>query len=79
METLRALEEALLEFAGSVLVISHERWFLDRIATHILASIAARKSALSWSFQTNVGNMGMTSDASIHGSFSLAMSHHRIS
>ena len=37
VETLRALEEALLEFAGCVLVISHDRWFLDRIATHILA------------------------------------------
>jgi sulfate-transporting ATPase len=37
VETLRALEEALLEFAGTVLVISHDRWFLDRIATHILA------------------------------------------
>jgi len=36
-ETLRALEDALLEFAGCVLVISHDRWFLDRIATHILA------------------------------------------
>ncbi|MGQ0656254.1 MAG: energy-dependent translational throttle protein EttA [Betaproteobacteria bacterium] len=38
VETLRALEEALLDFAGSVLVISHDRWFLDRIATHILAA-----------------------------------------
>ncbi len=38
VETLRALEEALLEFAGSVLVISHDRWFLDRIATHILSA-----------------------------------------
>jgi energy-dependent translational throttle protein EttA len=37
VETLRALEDALLEFAGCVLVISHDRWFLDRIATHILA------------------------------------------
>jgi len=37
VETLRALEEALLEFAGCVLCISHDRWFLDRIATHILA------------------------------------------
>ncbi len=37
VETLRALEDALLEFAGSILVISHDRWFLDRIATHILA------------------------------------------
>nr|WP_297484468.1 energy-dependent translational throttle protein EttA [Ferrovum sp.] len=37
VETLRALEDALLEFAGAVLVISHDRWFLDRIATHILA------------------------------------------
>jgi len=37
VETLRALEEALLEFAGSAMVISHDRWFLDRICTHILA------------------------------------------
>ena len=37
VETLRAVEDALLEFAGSVMVISHDRWFLDRIATHILA------------------------------------------
>ncbi len=37
IETLRALEEALLEFAGCAVVISHDRWFLDRIATHMLA------------------------------------------
>jgi sulfate-transporting ATPase len=37
VETLRALEDALLEFPGAVMVISHDRWFLDRIATHILA------------------------------------------
>ena len=37
VETLRALEEALLEFGGTALVVSHDRWFLDRIATHILA------------------------------------------
>ena len=37
VETLRALEDALLEFSGCVLVISHDRWFLDRIATHILS------------------------------------------
>ncbi len=37
VETLRALEDALLEYAGCVLVISHDRWFLDRVATHILA------------------------------------------
>jgi sulfate-transporting ATPase len=37
VETLRSLEDALLEFAGCVMVISHDRWFLDRIATHILA------------------------------------------
>jgi ATP-binding cassette ChvD family protein len=37
VETLRALEEALLEFPGSAIVISHDRWFLDRVATHILA------------------------------------------
>jgi energy-dependent translational throttle protein EttA len=38
VETLRALEDALSEFAGSVLVISHDRWFLDRVCTHILAA-----------------------------------------
>ena len=37
VETLRALEEAILSFPGCVLVISHDRWFLDRICTHILA------------------------------------------
>ena len=46
VETLRSLEEALLEFAGSVLVISHDRWFLDRIATHILAA----EDDSQWSF-----------------------------
>jgi sulfate-transporting ATPase len=38
VETLRALEDALLDFAGCIMVISHDRWFLDRIATHILAA-----------------------------------------
>ena len=37
VDTLRALEEALLEFAGCAVVISHDSWFIDRIATHILA------------------------------------------
>ena len=37
VDTLRALEEALLDFAGCAMVVSHDRWFLDRIATHILA------------------------------------------
>jgi ATPase subunit of ABC transporter with duplicated ATPase domains len=37
VNTMRALEEALLEFGGCVVVISHDRWFLDRICTHILA------------------------------------------
>jgi ATPase subunit of ABC transporter with duplicated ATPase domains len=37
VETLRSLESALLEFAGCAIVISHDRWFLDRIAAHILA------------------------------------------
>ncbi|HZZ83951.1 MAG TPA: energy-dependent translational throttle protein EttA [Anaeromyxobacteraceae bacterium] len=46
VETLRALEDALLEYAGSVMVISHDRWFLDRIATHILAAEGDSK----WSF-----------------------------
>ncbi len=46
IETLRALEDALLEFAGCVMVISHDRWFLDRIATHILAC----ESDSQWTF-----------------------------
>ena len=37
VDTLRALEDALLDFAGCAVVISHDRWFLDRVATHILA------------------------------------------
>jgi ATPase subunit of ABC transporter with duplicated ATPase domains len=37
VDTLRALEDALLDFAGCAMIISHDRWFLDRIATHILA------------------------------------------
>ena len=37
VDTLRALEEALIDFAGCAVVVSHDRWFLDRIATHILA------------------------------------------
>ena len=37
VDTLRALEEALIDFPGCAVVISHDRWFLDRIATHILA------------------------------------------
>jgi len=48
VETLRALEDALLEYAGSVMVISHDRWFLDRIATHILAAEGDSR----WSFFT---------------------------
>ena len=43
---LRALEDALLEFAGCVMEISHDRWFLDRIATHILAAEGESK----WTF-----------------------------
>ena len=48
VETLRALEDALLEFAGSALIISHDRWFLDRICTHILAA----EGESQWSFFT---------------------------
>jgi ATPase subunit of ABC transporter with duplicated ATPase domains len=46
VETLRALEQALLEFPGSAVVISHDRWFLDRICTHILAFEG--DSAVTW-------------------------------
>jgi energy-dependent translational throttle protein EttA len=52
VETLRALEEALLEFPGSAVVISHDRWFLDRIATHILAFEG--ESQVAW-FEGNYG------------------------
>ena len=48
VETLRALEDALLEFAGSAMIISHDRWFLDRICTHILAC----EGDSQWSFFT---------------------------
>jgi sulfate-transporting ATPase len=48
VETLRALEDALLEFAGVALIISHDRWFLDRICTHILAC----EGESQWSFFT---------------------------
>ena len=48
IETLRALEEALLSFPGCAVVISHDRWFLDRIATHILAA----EGDSQWSFFT---------------------------
>jgi sulfate-transporting ATPase len=46
VETLRALEDALLEFAGCAMIISHDRWFLDRICTHILAA----EGDSQWSF-----------------------------
>ena len=49
VDTLRALEEALLDFAGCAVVISHDRWFLDRIATHILAF---EGDSLRWSGST---------------------------
>ena len=48
VETLRALEDALLEFAGCIMVTSHDRWFLDRIATHILAA----EGDSQWTFFT---------------------------
>jgi sulfate-transporting ATPase len=46
VDTLRALEDALLSFAGCAVVISHDRWFLDRIATHVLAFEG--ESAVTW-------------------------------
>ena len=42
VDTLRALEDALLDFAGCAVVITHDRWFLDRVATHILAFVEDR-------------------------------------
>jgi energy-dependent translational throttle protein EttA len=53
VDTLRALEEALLGFAGCALVTSHDRWFLDRIATHILAFEG--DSEVMW-FEGNYGD-----------------------
>ena len=58
VETLRALEDALLEFAGCVAVISHDRWFLDRIATHILAAKAIPSGR---SLMATIRNMRRTS------------------
>jgi len=58
VHTLRALEEALMNFAGCAVVISHDRWFLDRIATHILAFEGDSK----WS-----GMMGITRVRSLTG------------
>jgi len=46
IDTLRALEDAILDFAGCVFVISHDRWFLDRIATHIIAF--DKKNGATW-------------------------------
>jgi ATPase subunit of ABC transporter with duplicated ATPase domains len=64
VETLRALEDALLEFAGSVLVISHDRWFLDRIATHILAC----EGDSQWTFfRATTRNTRKTRDAYVDG------------
>ncbi len=56
VETLRALEEAILDFPGCVLVISHDRWFLDRIATHILAFEG--NSTVTW-FEGNYADYEM--------------------
>ena len=52
VNTLRALEDALEGFAGSALIISHDRWFLDRVATHMLAFEGGQRGALvSWQLQ----------------------------
>src|SRR5699024_3079425 len=48
VETLTSLENALLEFAGCAVVISHDRWFWDRVATHILASEGTEEDAANW-------------------------------
>jgi len=53
VDTLRALEEAITNFAGCVVVVSHDRWFLDRIATHILAFEG--DSVVTW-FEGNYGD-----------------------
>jgi energy-coupling factor transporter ATP-binding protein EcfA2 len=61
VDTLRALEEALLDFAGLRVVISHDRWFLDRIATHILAFEG--DSHVEWFARQLPGVRGLTSTA----------------
>ncbi len=48
VDTLRALENALLDFAGCAVVISHDRWFLDRVATHILAWEGTEEDPAAW-------------------------------
>jgi ATPase subunit of ABC transporter with duplicated ATPase domains len=60
IDTLRALEDALEEFAGCAVVISHDRWFLDRLATHILPS---RATAMSSGSRATSRPMRPTSDA----------------
>ncbi len=72
VETLRALEEALLDFPGVVMVISHDRWFLDRIATHILAFEG--ESKVVW-FE---GNYSDYAQSKIKELGDLALQPHRI-
>ena len=48
VDTLRALEDALLDFAGCAVVISHDRWFLDRVTTHILAYEGTEENEAAW-------------------------------
>ncbi len=66
VETLRALEDALLEFAGSVMVISHDRWFLDRICTHILAAEDEPKPPLegmiAWTRHARIDRVGRNTE-----------------
>ena len=66
-ETLRAVEEAILAFPGSALVISHDRWFLDRIATHILAyeddgSVAFHQGNFTEYEEDRVARLGKDAD-----------------
>ena len=48
VETLQSLEDALLEFPGCAVVVSHDRWFLDRVATHILAWEGTEQDPAKW-------------------------------
>ena len=71
VNTMRALEEAIQNYAGVVLVISHDRWFLDRVATHILAFVGDSKVFLfpgSWSEyeEDRRKRLGLGADATPH-------------
>ena len=67
VETLGSLENALLEFPGCAVVVSHDRWFLDRVATHILAYEGTEEDPAKWFwFEGNFASYDVITSYSIH-------------